>query len=159
MNIDHQPKIIEFYGNVVDENDEVVESLEFLCNPGIKLPKKIVQITGITDEMLADQPPFSECAENLAKFIESCDAVAAHNLSFDWAMVNNEMKRCGMKVEWPLTRICTVENTEWIKGHRLKLAELYEYLFEEEFKDAHRAKSDVDALTKCFIELRKRGDL
>jgi DNA polymerase-3 subunit alpha len=41
----------------------------------------------------------------------------------------------------------------------MKLADLHEFLFGEGFEDAHRAKSDVMATVRCFIELCKRGDI
>lgn len=159
MNQKHQPHIIELYGNVVNEAGDVIDEIEFLCNPGMKLPRIITKITGLKDADLIMQPPFKKNAEAVKAIIESCDSVVAHNLSYDYSLVEFEMGRCGMKVEWPAIRICTVEETEWFKGHRLKLADLHEYLFNEPFPDAHRARNDVAALTRCFNELRKRGDV
>ena len=37
-----------------------------------------------------------------------------------------------------------------------KLMELYEYLFEKQFQDAHNAAADVEATTMCFFELLRR---
>jgi DNA polymerase-3 subunit alpha len=155
----HQPRVIEFFGHVVDAKDKVVEELEFLSNPGIPLPAIITKITGLTDHHLRDQPSFSENADDVIKLIESCGAVVAHNLSFDMEIVNFEFERWGDPVVWPDQKICTVEQTEWFKGHRLNLQALHEHLFGEPFVDAHRAKHDVAALTRCFCELRKQGDI
>ena len=88
--------------------------------------------------------------------VQEADSIVAHNLSYDLDIVNFEMDRCDKKAKWPLCRICTVEETEWLKGHRLKLADLFEHLTNEQFKDAHRARNDVKALTRCFNELRKQ---
>jgi DNA polymerase III epsilon subunit-like protein len=106
--------------------------------------------------MLADAPKFSEKAEELKALIESHDEVIAHNATFDMTMVDNEMKRCGLTVNWP-TVICTVEATEFMKGHRLKLANLHELLFGEVFLGAHRAENDVRALARCLLQLRAMG--
>jgi DNA polymerase-3 subunit alpha len=73
-------------------------------------------------------------------------------------MINNEMRRLGLTVAWPRV-ICTVEETEHLKGHRLKLSDLYELLFGEKFANAHDAKADVEALAKCYFELVKRGEI
>lgn len=154
-----QPHMTEFYGNVVDENDEIVESLHFMCKPPIKISDQSFRITGINDAMVEGEPAFKENAQKVFNLIGSCDAVVAHNLSFDWSMMEIEAKRVGMTFPWPLTRICTVEQSEWYKGFRLNLAGLHEYLFDKGFDGAHRAKSDVGALTACFIEMRNRGDL
>lgn len=155
-----QPRIIEFFGHTVDdETGQVLNELEFFCDPGVPLDPVITKITGIKPEDLKDARPFHEHAPALCKAIEAADAVVAHNLSFDLALVDADCARCDRQVAWPKRLICTVEETEWIKGHRLSLTALYEELFGETFKDAHRARIDVAALTRCFLELRKRGDL
>lgn len=153
-----QPSIIEFAGVVVDENDEIIEEIEFLCNPGFKISDEITRITGIRQEQLVDQSPFKEHEQKVRDFIGGCDAVVAHNLKFDFGMVMNELKRCGTEGElnWP-EKICTVEKTLIIKGHRLSLSKLHAHLFGTPFDGAHRAMVDVKALTRCFIEIRNKG--
>ena len=153
-----QPAITEFYANVIDENGEVVDELEFMCNPMKPIDRKASEITGLTNEMLKSLPPFSHFEESVRNLLEKSDELVAHNLKFDIGMLNLEFRRCKKIdiVKWPELLICTVEQTEWIMGHRLKEGDLYEYLFNERFVGAHRAKADVKALTKCFIELRNR---
>jgi DNA polymerase III epsilon subunit-like protein len=157
----HQPRIIEFFGHIVEDDGTVVRELDFLCHPGHRLEKVTTNITGITDEMLKDAKPFSAFEGEVRALIGEADAVVAHNLSYDFDVVNFELKRCGTldRVKWPAIRICTVQETEWFKGFRLNLSGLHEHLFGEPFSGAHRARVDVAALTRCYVELRKRGDL
>lgn len=157
----HQPKVIEFFGQIVEDDGTVVRELEFLCNPGHKLEKVTTDITGIKDEQVRDQPPFSHFEAQVRSLIGEADAVVAHNLSYDFNMINFELQRCGTMelVQWPKIRICTVQETEWFKGYRLNLSALHEHLFGEPFTGAHRARVDVQALTRCYVELRNRGDL
>lgn len=152
----HQPRIIEFYGSLY-EDGRLVDEVEFFANPGIKLEKKIVSITNITDAMLKDAEPFSYYAPAVADIVKRADEVVAHNLSFDLAVVDYEFERLGASVQWPERKICTVEETEWIKGFRLSLSALHEHLFGEAFKGAHRARVDVEALARVFFELRSKG--
>lgn len=157
-----QPRIIELYGCLVDtETGLVLDEIEFICNPGHKLSPTTTRITGLKDVDVESQPMFKSFEGQLRGIIGKSDAVVAHNLSFDWALVNVELDRCGTadKCRWPIRRICTVQETEWIKGHRLSLSALHEELFREPFAGAHRARTDVEALTRCFLELIKRGDL
>lgn len=154
--IKHQPKVTEIYGCLLEDGQKVDE-IEFFANPGEKLDPKVVSITGITDAMLANEKPFVHYAPALDKIIARADEVVAHNLSFDVAMIDVEFERCGLVVPWPAGRICTVEATEWIKGYRLSLGALHEHLFGEKFAGAHRARVDVEALTRCFLELRRLG--
>lgn len=152
-----QPHIIEFSGLLVDtETDEELGALDFLCDPGIAITAEITKITGITQAMVKGTKPFADRQKEVDAFFAQANAVAAHNLSYDQSMVEFEVARQGKLFAWPERRICTVEATEHLKGHRLSLAALHELLFGETFADAHRAKNDVAALRRCFIELIKR---
>ena len=164
--LQHQPRIIEFCGFLVDDSlgyepeEAVIDEVEFLCNPGVPIDPVITRITGIKPEDVEGKAMFSEYADQVLEKIGAADAAVAHNLSFDMALVEADLLRCSADAFlWPHRLFCTVEQTEWIKGHRLSLGALHEELFGEPFKGAHRARTDVMALTKCYLELRKRGDL
>jgi len=156
IRLEKQPHITEFFGLTLNEDLEEVEVWQSLFKQGAKLSDLIVKITGITDKLLEDAPLFFSRADELKKYIESHDCVVGHNLSFDIARIDQEMKRANRSVVWPKERICTVEQTESIFGYRLSLTALHEYLFGVAFPDAHRAEPDVRALTKCFIEMKNR---
>lgn len=160
--LDKQPEIIEFYGVMVDlaTGDQGAE-LEQLLAPARAISDEITGITGITNEMLVGQPMFANFAHQLEQFIGNSDAVMAHNLSFDMEMVDLEFGRVKMSTTsmWPRRKICTVEKTIHLKGHRLTLQGLHEHLFGEGFPKAHRARADVQAMIKCSVELFKRGEL
>jgi DNA polymerase-3 subunit epsilon len=151
-----QPKVTEFYGALYEDGNKVDE-IEFFANPGEKLDRKITSITGITDAMLSAAKPFYDHAKAVSDLIFRADEVVAHNLSFDFALLEAEFERADMIGPWPPNRICTVEATEWIKGYRLSLSALHEHLFGEKFAGAHRARIDVEALARCFFELRRLG--
>lgn len=154
--LDRQPRIIELSSLILEEEKE--EAFSQLFNPGFTLEKIITSITGLTDADLSAAPAFAERAKEIKTLIESADEVVAHNLSFDKAMIDNEMNRAGLAVKWPLL-ICSVEASEWYFGFRLNLTKLHEHLFSEVFADAHRAGADVKALARCFREMRNRGDI
>jgi len=154
-----QPQIIEFAAIKLDnETLEEVERFQFLCNPGKELPPQIVKITGINDRMLKGKPSFAHYYNDLVKFFLGEDQLVAHNCSFDVDLMRFELMRMGklLQFPWPPTHLCTVEKTMPIKGNRLSLTKLHEYLFDKPFPSAHRAMVDVEALTRCVIELRKR---
>lgn len=154
LTLKRQPQIVEFNGFLVDtDTREKTAELDFTCNPGIKLPEEVVRITGLKDDDLADKPPFSHYAQQVIDIIQAADWVVAHNLSYDKFVIETELKRLGLHVVWRPRMICTVESTEWIKGFRLNLSALHEHLFGEPFKGAHRARQDVEALTRCFFKL------
>jgi DNA polymerase III epsilon subunit family exonuclease len=159
MKLDQQPSIVEFCGWVVDlSTGEIEDELDLLIKPPSGVTEETTKITGLTDEMLKDAPEFASVAHDIRTFIEGREVVIAHNASFDCEMLDLELERRGKKIAWPRV-ICTVEATIHLKGFRLKLADLYKMLFNEEFAGAHRARVDVQALTRCCVELFRRGEI
>lgn len=153
LRLDRQPHVTEFYGCDLDLDTGVVRrEVQRLCKVPVKLEAKIVKITGITNEMLENESPFDP---EIIDFIESGEMVIAHNLSFDKDMIDIEAERLNRKVIWPVG-VCTVEQTIGMKGHRLSLSLLHKELFGEEFAGSHRARVDVEALSRCCVELRRR---
>lgn len=161
MSEKYQPEIIEFYSCKIDEDYNDLGELEFLCKPRRPLTDEITRITGITNNDLEYAKPFSHYADEVAKWFSDGDAVVAHNLSYDKDVLKTEYWRLHQpeKLKLPRHEICTVEATEWFKGYRLSLSALHEHLFNEPFSGAHRAKADVQALKRCFIQLLKNGDV
>lgn len=167
--LDKQPEIIEFYGAVVDiEDGERLVEIDSLCRPSLPVPwdskmvgkrkeKGITEITGMTWDTVKNAPAFSSLMDMIDDALSICTGVVAHNLSFDMDMVELEYQRSSRTIRWPACRLCTVEQTVHLVGHRLTLTKLHELLFDESFKDAHRAGVDTQALIRCTLELRKRG--
>lgn len=157
--LDKQPRIIEIYACSVDfDTGDVTEILNTLLNPQCKLDAVITKITGLRDVDLINAPLFNSISDVLSSLIESHDVMIAHNASFDKEMIELEYERLNQKLKWNRC-LCTVEQTIYMKGFRLNLQALHELLFGEKFKEGHRAKIDVLALTRCCFELHKRGIL
>lgn len=154
-----QPRIIELFCLKLDDvTMEPVDELELLFNPGAPLEEIITQITGITDAMLKDEPTWAAQQDKIVEFFFAQRRMAAHNLSFDRDLLTFELRRTDSerKFPWPPEHICTVEATEHLHGKRLNLTALHVELFGEGFPEAHRARNDVMALSRCYVELVKR---
>ena len=157
--LDKQPRVIEFCGILWDDATGDEQEHSWLFNPGGPIPPEVIKISHITDDMVKDAPPFAQIAPAIRALLVLADVVVAHNLFFDIHMVSNEFLRADTAdVKWP-KGICTIEATEHLLGYRLKLGLLYRFLFNEDFKGAHRAIEDVRALLRCYRELIKRGML
>lgn len=155
------PWCIEFFGNTVEDSGDVLGEVEFWAKPGVSISDEITRITGITEADVADADPFAANADRVLAAIREADALVAHNLSYDKRILEVDFKRIGRYDEITdamagKRMICTVQETYSIKNHRMKLTDLYIHLFGEAFPNAHRARNDVNALTRCFLELRKR---
>jgi DNA polymerase III epsilon subunit family exonuclease len=151
-----QPKITEIYAVKINEEFEMLDEYSQLINVGEPLTKEIIRITGITDDMLKNEPPFVEVADDIMNFFEDSTLAVGHNLAFDNGMLDVEYKRIDRARPILMHNLCTVEATMGMTGHRLSLTRLHWMLMQEQFK-AHRAKDDVFALVRCLHQLTEKG--
>lgn len=77
-----------------------------LLNPGMSIPETIQTLTGITNEMVADQPRFECVADEVHSRLDGLTFVA-HNARFDHGFLRNALKRCGLTLRGPV--LCTVK--------------------------------------------------
>jgi len=151
-----QPEIVAFYCGVYSPKGKLIDELDFKVKPKRPMTPENIAIHGITNEELADRPAFSKFAKQVVTFMQSCDRVVAHNLSFDRDMVEIELERLALPIKWP-PGVCTVEQSQSITGLRFTLSNLHEHLFGKKFDEVHTAKADGAALARCYFELVKRG--
>lgn len=91
-------------GAVKVRNHQVVDEWHSLLNPQRSIPAKIVQLTGITNEMVRDAPLFAEVADSFMQFM--ADGIfVAHNVSFDYGFLSHEFERIGHRFRFP--KLCT----------------------------------------------------
>lgn len=149
-----QPRIIEF-GGLITDGTEIIDELEFICNPGVVIEEIITKITGLKNEDLKDRPPFSHFTIDLESYFEQAGASIAHNAAFDRAMLYYDLKRIDMgltRISFPSLVICTVEQSFHRFGRRMKLSELYE-MYRGPYVQKHRALDDVRLLHEIAKEL------
>lgn len=91
-------------GAVKLRDGEVVDEFQTLINPDRPIPAFITQITGITNQMVADAPRFSDIAESFYEFLEGSIFVA-HNVKFDYGFIQKEFSRAG--IEFVRPQLCT----------------------------------------------------
>lgn len=153
LDASQQPKIIEFAAKKIDDvTGELINQIEFLCNPGQPLESIITKITGLTDADLAGQPPFAHYVPQLAEFFRGERCMVAHNMPFDKGLVYWELVRLDLVTSfpWPTQQLCTVQLHIEEFGRRPKLTELYESRMGRKLAQKHRAMADVDALLEII---------
>jgi DNA polymerase III epsilon subunit family exonuclease len=139
-----------------------VARMESLVNPGIPIPAKATEITGITDEDVAGAPREAEVLRAFAEFCRG-SVLAAHNIEFDAAFVSNGADRHGIEVE-AIRLLDTLEMARGKPGRdgliprpevaNYKLGTLTKALGIRH-NDAHRAMSDVEATASLLDYLLK----
>ncbi len=143
-------RIIEI-GAVKLENGQIVDELSLLCDPGVPLPRRITDITGITDLMLRGKEPPSAGVEQLLTFIGNCP-VAAHNAPFDMGMLAAECQRMGVDFHPPALDTLTLARRLFPKQTSHKLGALCR-LLGVSLKNAHRAVHDAAATAQCLQKM------
>ena len=91
---------------VVHDGYLVHEKFSSLVNPGIPIPPFISKLTGITDEMVASAPAFTEIAPQLQELFTD-KIFVAHNVSYDLSYVSAEFSRCG--IDFTTDKLCTCQ--------------------------------------------------
>ncbi len=126
------------------EDGEVVARWESLVAPGQPIPPLIEEVTGISDAMVADAPPFEALADTVAALLEGCVFVA-HSARFDYGFIRNAFTRIGREFEAPV--LCTVKLSRALypEHHRHGLDALIER-HGLTCSARHRAMGDVDVL-------------
>lgn len=163
--LDNWPRLVQLAWQLHAADGSLIDVKNFIIRPeGFTIPFNAQKIHGISTELALEKGvPLSEVISAFNESLEKCKCVAGHNVSFDLNIVGAEYLRLGMenKLE-SLSHIDTKdESTEYCaipggKGGKFKwpnLTELHEKLFGEAFDAAHNAAADVEATTRCFLEL------
>lgn len=145
-------QIIEI-GALKIEGGKIKERFLVLVKHEKPLPKKITELTGITDEMLAkDGMEIREAIEGFRKFCGESELVG-HNISFDLAFLQNAFIKHGM----PIMRNNTLDtmriarkNIDCDEGYDLKTLAKF---FSIEYNNLHRASSDCLLTYEIFEKL------
>ncbi|RYL92982.1 PolC-type DNA polymerase III [Sporolactobacillus sp. THM19-2] len=126
------------------KNGEVLDKFDKFANPHHPLPRKIIELTSITDEMLADAPDAGEIIKEFRAFAGD-SILVAHNATFDMGFINNGYKKLGFeKAANPV--IDTLELGRFLyptfKNHKL---DTLCKAFHIELTHHHRAIYDTEA--------------
>jgi DNA polymerase III epsilon subunit-like protein len=135
-------------------------ALTYMCKPKqLPLPPKIIEITGIKSEDLADKKAFAYHLPDLMDFFLGERVVVGHFVNYDMDMLGIELARLALqrKFPWPMRYICTVEENMELKGYKLKQDILYEIATGKKPEGAHRALNDVRNLSEILRWMRSNN--
>ncbi len=86
------PNKITEIGAVRFEGFRQVAHFDTLVNPLRPIPPMITQLTGISQDMVADAPRIEEVIQDLIRFLDGA-VIVAHNATFDVGFLNYELHR------------------------------------------------------------------
>ena len=163
---DNWPRCIQIAWQLHDENGELLENEDYLVIPdGFDIPYDSERIHGISTELAREKGvPLDFVLEKFNEALAKTKFVVGQNVGFDVNIMGAEFIRENVEnplQELPILDTCTETTAELCKipggrGGKFKLptlTELHEHLFGEPFSEAHNATADVEATTRCFLEL------
>ena len=123
-----------------------------LVNPGFPISPFVGSLTGITDGMLREAPPFDAVVDGLLDALRDTVFVA-HNARFDWAFVSAEVERArGLTLQGP--RVCTMRLARrLLPDLPRRNLDTVSYHFGITIEGRHRAVGDAVAAAKCLHRL------
>ena len=141
-------KIIEI-GAVKVEGGKITDRFSTFVNPGVPIPFRITQLTGITDQMVMDAPGIETVLPQFLEFIGEA-ALVAHNASFDVGFIEQNCRYQDIIPDF--TSVDTVAMA------RILLPTLSKYKLNVvagalhiSLENHHRAVDDAGATAEIFI--------
>ena len=167
---DNWPRCVQIAWQLHDAMGQCIEHQDYLIRPdGFNIPYDAEQIHGISTALATKEgEALAVVLEKFNTALAKAKFVVGQNVGFDLNIMGCEYHR--MQVETPLNSMpvldtCT-ETTASLcqlpggRGGKFKLptlTELHQKLFDTPFAEAHNATADVEATTRCFLELLRQG--
>jgi len=132
---------------------QIVDRFQSLMNAGRRIPSDVVNLTGITNDMIASAPSASKVMREAALFVGKHPAVA-HNSGFDRRFWQAELALLGMSADHSFA--CTMLTSRRIYPHAQnhRLSSLAEMLGLPKTGRAHRAMVDAEMTSHLWQRLR-----
>ncbi len=163
------PRCVQIAWQIHDDMGRLVSHEDYLIKPdGFNIPYDAERVHGISTELAIEQGiPLADMLEKFNAALSRCKFVVGQNVSFDLNVMGCEFHRLGVStplLSMPVLDTCTEVTAGLLqipggRGGKFKLptlTELHQYLFNEPFDEAHNATADVEATTRCFLELLRR---
>lgn len=168
---DNWPRCIQIAWQLHDEMGNLIEHNDFLVQPdGFNIPYDAERIHGISTDLAAEQGiSLSEGLELFNEALQKTKYIVGQNVGFDVNIMGCEFHRLGVEnnlTQLPVLDTCTEHTAQMCqipggRGGKFKLptlTELHNHLFGVGFDEAHNATADVEATTRCFLELIRLGE-
>ncbi|MFL2608243.1 MAG: DNA polymerase III subunit alpha [Flavobacteriaceae bacterium] len=160
------PRCVQIAWQLHDKYGQLIENKSYIIKPdGFDIPYESENIHGISTALaLAEGHELIKVLESFNSSILKSKFIVGHNINFDLNVIGCEFYRLNFESKIDsvdLLDTCSEQTAELCKlpggrGGKFKLptlTELHKFLFDEQFKDAHNASADVEATSRCLLEL------
>ncbi|MGI9525935.1 MAG: 3'-5' exonuclease [Weeksellaceae bacterium] len=130
----------------------------YFLNDGVPVNEKITDLTGISQDMIDDAPPFAKVASKLYDKFQKADLLVAYNRGFDIGFVMSSFERAGINSLFFPPCICPMELAIRMDlgTPNNKLKTIAEFL-EVDGENSHRAGDDAQLAGDVFLALSRRN--
>ncbi len=165
--IDNWPRLVQIAWVLSDADGKELAKHESIIKPeGFLIPTESSKVHGITTEIAeAEGIDLETSLDQFVWALKESEILIAHNIKFDEKIVGAEFIRKAFNHNiLNMDKICTMQTaTDYCQlpgryGYKWpKLSELHQKLFDKDFDNAHNALADVEAMVRCFFEMKNRG--
>lgn len=168
--VNNWPRAIQIAWQLHDQWGNLVEAKDYLIQPeGFDIPYDAELVHGISTALAQKEGiPLAQVLIEFNGALAKTNFIVGQNLGFDINIMGAEFVRTLAEtsmLQKPVLDTCTETTAELCKlpggrGGKFKLptlTELHQELFGQPFNEAHNATADVEATTRCFFELVRKG--
>ena len=145
-------RIIEI-GAAKIRDGQVQETYSLLVDPRVKIPERITDLTGISDQMVEGQPFVEEAVTGLLEFCEELPLLG-HNLMFDYSFVKHSAVNMGLPFEKQGMDTLKIARVLLPDLESRSLQSLCQY-YQIPQQEAHRALEDALTTFRLYERLRE----
>ncbi len=134
-----------------------IEEREWYIKPVESIPDKIAELTGITDEFLADKPTEDEVFDDIRTFFSDTAVAGYNNRSFDDLFMDEMYKRHGMRFKpylsldiYPISQ--NMVSPKDVKNYKLATVAAHYGFGDEIFHDASNDARITMELMKLYAD-------
>lgn len=164
------PRMIHLSWIILNEELKPIGDFDYIVKPeGFSIDATIEDFAKIDVEDVEKKgAPLLEILEKFSESVDQVEYMFAHNLTFNESVVAAEYLRKGINHNmFKKERFCIMQEATWYckipskkGGYKWpSLSELHAILFNTKYTPANNARADVIAAARCFIMLKKIGQL
>lgn len=142
---------------LISDGNSITRKFESLVRPTAPIPQYIQVLTGITHEMVAGAPTFTELAPEIFGMLQG-NIFIAHNVNFDYSFLKHHLALAGFELD--SKKLCTVRLARKVfPGFpSYSLGNLCRSL-DIPLEHRHRAGGDAEATARLFTKMLENGAL
>ena len=135
------------------------ESKTWLVNPEMVIPEEVIEIHGITNEKVANEPTFKALAKDIYNLIKDSDLGGFNSNRFDIPLLAEEMLRADVDFDMK-NRLAVDVQTIFHKMEQRTLSAAYKFYCDKNLEGAHGAEVDTNATYEVLkAQIDKYEDL